>query len=99
MLATELADYLVTKGVPFRESHGLVGEVVRLAEERGCALRALELEEYKTIDPRFDQDLYEVLDHRQAVLRRAVPCGTSPSAVRAQIERAETLLQERPPSS
>jgi argininosuccinate lyase len=98
MLATELADYLVTKGVPFRESHHLVGEVVRLAEERGCTLKALELEAYQAIDPRFDEDLYEALDYRQAVRRRVVPCGTSPSAVRAQIERASALLQGESPS-
>jgi argininosuccinate lyase len=99
MLATELADYLVTKGVPFRESHHLVGEVVRLTEERGCTLRALELEAYQAIDPRFDKDLYEALDYRQAVRRRVVPCGTSPSAVKAQIERASVLLQDESPSS
>jgi argininosuccinate lyase len=99
MLATELADYLVTKGIPFRESHHLVGEVVRLAEERGCTLRTLELQAYRAIDPHFDDDLYEVLDHRQAVLRRTVPCGTSPGAVRGQIEHAKTLLQDGPGSS
>jgi argininosuccinate lyase len=92
MLATELADYLVTKGVPFRESHRLVGEVVRLVEARGCTLRTLALEAYREIDPRFAEDLYDVLDHKRAVLRRSVPCGTSPSAVTAQIERARALL-------
>ena len=92
MLATELADYLVTKGVPFRESHHLVGQVVRLAEARGCTLRTLALEAYRGIDSRFGEDLYGVLDHKQAVLRRSVPCGTSPSAVKAQIERAKALL-------
>jgi argininosuccinate lyase len=99
MLATELADYLVTKGIPFREGHRLVGEAVRLAEERGCTLKTLELEAYRAIDPRFGEDLYEALDYKQAVLRRAVPCGTSPSAVKAQIERASALIQSRPVSS
>lgn len=93
MLATELADYLVTKGVPFRESHHLVGAAVRLAEARRSTLRALPLEAYKGIDRRFDDDLYDVLDHRRAVQRREVPCGTSPRAVKAQIERARTLLE------
>lgn len=88
MLATELADYLVTRGVPFRESHHLVGEIVRLAEARGCSLRGLPLEAYRGIDQRFGADLYDVLDHEQAVQRRKVPCGTSPGAVKAQIERA-----------
>jgi argininosuccinate lyase len=93
MLATELADYLVAKGVPFRESHHLVGEAVRLAEVSGSSLRTLPLEAYRGIDPRFGEDLYDVLDHRQAVQRRRVPCGTSPDAVQAQIERAIGLLR------
>ncbi len=92
MLATELADYLVTKGVPFRESHHLVGEIVRLAEARDCTLRTLPLEAYRGIDQRFGEDLYSVLDHNQAVLRRKVPCGTSPGAVKAQIACARALL-------
>jgi argininosuccinate lyase len=92
ILATELADYLVTKGVPFRESHGLVGQAVRCAEQQGCTLTTLSLESYQAIDPRFGPDLFETLDAQRAVEQRAVPCGTSPSAVSEQIERARALL-------
>jgi argininosuccinate lyase len=93
MLATELADYLVSKGVPFRQSHHMVGEAVRLAEaQRGQTLSTLPLEAYQAIDPRFGPDLYQVLDARRAVARRSVACGTAPQAVQAQIERAIALL-------
>jgi argininosuccinate lyase len=92
ILATELADYLVTKGVPFRESHGLVGQAVRCAEQQGCTLTTLSLQAYQAIDPRFGPDLFDALDVQRAVERRDVPCGTSPRAVSAQIGRARTLL-------
>jgi argininosuccinate lyase len=94
MLATELADYLVLKGVPFRESHHLVGQAVRRAEESGHTLRSLPLKAYEEIDERFEGDLYEMLDVRRAVERRDVPCGTSTRAVKAQIARAKELLAQ-----
>ena len=96
MLATELADYLVVKGVPFRESHHLVGQAVRQAAESGHTLRSLPLKTYQAIDARFEGDLYQALDVRRAVERRDVPCGTSTRAVQAQIAKAETLLRQRP---
>jgi argininosuccinate lyase len=97
MLATELADYLVVKGVPFRESHHLVGQTVRRATESGHTLRSMPLKAYREIDARFEADLYEALDFRRAVERRDVPCGTSTRAVRAQIEKAKTLLRNLTP--
>jgi argininosuccinate lyase len=95
MLATELADYLVSKGVPFRASHHLVGQAVRQAAESEHTLRSLPLKDYREIDEHFDEDLYEALDTRRAVERRDVPCGTSSRAVRVQIERARELLAQR----
>ncbi|MBN1642404.1 MAG: argininosuccinate lyase [Anaerolineae bacterium] len=95
LLATELADYMVSRGVPFRESHHLVGRAVRLAEQRGCALRELPLESYRALDERFDRELYAALDHRRAVARRQVPCGTGRDAVEAQIARAREEMARR----
>jgi argininosuccinate lyase len=95
MLATELADYLVIKGLPFRESHHLVGQAVRRATESGHTLRSMPLKAYREIDARFEADLYEALDFRRAVERRDVPCGTSTRAVKAQIEKARALLAQR----
>jgi argininosuccinate lyase len=93
MLATELADYLVSKGVPFRESHHLVGQAVQAADRaQGTPLKALPLKAYREIDVRFGPDLYQALDVRRALARRNVPCGTAPEAVHAQVECAKALL-------
>jgi argininosuccinate lyase len=94
MLATELADYLVGRGVPFRESHHVIGQVVRRAAERGLTLGSLPLADYRAIDTRFGSDLYAVLDVQTAIDRRDVPCGTSTRAVQAQIEQARKLLRD-----
>jgi len=94
MLATDLADYLVGKGVPFRQSHHLVGQAVKRAEELGVGLHELGLAEYQAIHPAFAEDLYAVFDYRRAVERRNVLGGTAPAAVRLQIARAKALLEE-----
>jgi argininosuccinate lyase len=95
MLATDLADYLVARGMPFREAHGLVGRAVRRALELGVPLSALPLEEYQTISPAFGEDCYTVFDFEAAVARRRSPGGTAPEAVRTQIAQAEAWLAER----
>jgi argininosuccinate lyase len=89
MLATELADYLVGKGVPFRESHHVIGRVVRRTAETGCSLQSLSLADYQAIDARFGPDLYAALDAQTAIDRRDIPFGTATDAVRAQIEQAK----------
>ncbi|MBO9371242.1 MAG: argininosuccinate lyase [Chloroflexi bacterium] len=95
MLATDLADYLVERGVPFRQSHHLVGQVVRRAEALGLPLRALPLEEFQAISPLFGPDLYQVFDPHRSVERRASQGGTAREAVRAQIARARSILAGR----
>jgi argininosuccinate lyase len=95
LLATELADYLVLRGLPFRDCHSLVGQAVRLAEQRGCTLPELSLADYQAIDSHFGADLYDALDFRRAVERRSVFCGTATKSVQAQIERAKALLDQR----
>jgi argininosuccinate lyase len=92
MLATDLADYLVRKCVPFRESHYLVGQAVKRAEDLGVPLRELPLEEYLAVSAVFGVDLYAVFDFRQSVERRSVEGGTATAAVLTQIERAKALL-------
>ena len=93
MLATDVADYLVRKGVPFRQSHYLVGKAVLRAEQLGVGLRDLELAEYGLIHPAFTEDVHAVFDFRPSVESRDSDGGTAPSAVWAQIERAKTLLR------
>lgn len=95
MLATDLADYLVQRGVPFREAHGLVGAAVRAAQARGVALSALPLEAYQAISAHFQPDLYNVFDFAASVAKRRAFGGTAPEAIRVQIERAESFLRER----
>ncbi len=92
MLATDLADYLVAKGVPFRQAHALAGQAVQAAAAQGLALDALPLEAYQQINPVFAGDVYNVFDPRHSVSRRNALGGTAPQAVRAQLEQARKLL-------
>ncbi len=93
MLATDLADYLVRKGLPFRQSHHIVGQVVRAAIAQGCSLRELPLQTYQALSPLFTADITESLNFRQSIEKRDVPGGTSSSSVLAQIKAARGLLK------
>lgn len=86
LLATDLADYLVRRGVPFRRSHELVGQAVKRSESMGNTLRSLPLAEYQAISTDFDKDVYTVFDFEQSVERRAIFGGTARAAVQTQIE-------------
>lgn len=87
MLATDLADYLVRKGVPFRETHSISGKCVALAEKENLSgIDKLSLEQFKNIDPRFEQDLYETFNFEMSVERRDAIGGTAKSAVLAQLK-------------
>ena len=89
LLATDLADYLVRKGMPFREAHHIVGEVVQLASESQSNLSALPLTALQAICELFSQDVYDVFDFDQSVAKRSVFGGTAPAAVREQIALAK----------
>jgi argininosuccinate lyase len=91
MLATDLADYLVRRGVPFREAHRAVGQAVKLAEARGVAVSELSIEEYQKIAPAFGADVKDVFDFSRSIAAREVIGGTGPNAVRAQIARAKKI--------
>ncbi len=91
VLATDLADYLVVKGVPFRSAHEAVGKAVRLAEEKGENLTTLSLEDYQSIHPAFMEDLYTALSLEASVNRRAVYGGTAREAVVNQLEEARKI--------
>src|SRR5205085_11353469 len=92
LLATDVADYLVAKGIPFREAHGIVGKAVRLSLDSDTPLSKLTLAQYKSINPIFEQDVYKVYDFAASVARRKMPGGTAPEAVRQQIAQAEAWL-------
>lgn len=93
--ATELADYLSDKGIPFREAHEIVGKLVLLCVEKGCYLGDLPLEEYKNAHPQFNEDIYEVLDPANAVQRRNSAGGTGFKQVEAAIEKAKVILNHK----
>ncbi len=88
MMATDLADYLVAKGVPFRQAHSLAGQAVQLSIQQSTALDQLPLEAYRSLHPIFEADVYEVFDPLSSVQRRRSLGGTAPEAVRAQLEEA-----------
>ncbi|KAG5355872.1 Argininosuccinate lyase [Yarrowia sp. B02] len=93
MLATDLADYLVRKGVPFRETHHISGEAVRTAEElKVSGIDKLTLEQYKKIDERFEEDVAKVFDFEQSVERRTAIGGTAKSAILQQFDALEKSL-------
>lgn len=85
MLATDLAEYLVRKGVPFRETHHIAGAAVRLAELRRVSLADLALEDLRSLHPAFGADVCATWDFEQSVERRDAEGGTSRRAVLAQI--------------
>ncbi|MFO7320117.1 MAG: argininosuccinate lyase [Chloroflexota bacterium] len=93
MLATDLADYLVRKGLPFRQAHHVVGQAVREAAERGIGLAQLPLETLTALSPLFEADVVDVFDFDVSVSRRKAAGGTAPKAVAAQIEAARDWLE------
>ncbi len=87
MLATDVAEFLVRAGVPFREAHEMVGRLVRAAEESGCSLAELPRERFVAVSPQFEgADLGRLFDPAQSVEARSAPGGTARSSVLAQIE-------------
>jgi argininosuccinate lyase len=91
MLATDLADYLVRKGVPFREAHGIAGKAVRVAAEKGLSLDQLSLNDWQAIGP-FEADVKDVFDPMKSVGARNAIGGTSPHSVENQIQKAKELI-------
>jgi len=92
LLATDLADALVRRGVPFRQSHHLVGQAVRRAEELDCALRDLPVVELQAISPHFGPEVAAVWDYERSVEQRAVTGGTARAAVLDQVADLRALL-------
>ncbi|KAJ7582907.1 argininosuccinate lyase [Mycena floridula] len=94
VLATDLADYLVRKGIPFRETHHISGRAVALAESRKCQLNQLSLEDYKTLNEKFTEDVRDVFDFEASVERRAAIGGTSLKMVDRQISVLRQVVKQ-----
>lgn len=92
MMATDLADYLVERGVAFREAHKAVGALVRECEATGLELHALPRSSFTSAHPAFGDDVYEALSASRSLARREVVGGTGPRAVAEQIAEARRVL-------
>jgi argininosuccinate lyase len=91
-LATDLAEYLVKKGMPFRESHETVGKIVRYAMDKGVNLDSLSLDELQRFSSKIEEDVYGYIELRRAVSARISRGGTSPAEIKRQIKRWKKLL-------
>lgn len=92
LMATDLADYLVTKGVSFRDAHAAVGALVRESEDIGCELSALPSSSFSSAHALFGSDAPEWLRAEKSISRREIPGGTGPTSVAAQIAAARDIL-------
>jgi argininosuccinate lyase len=91
--ATELADYLAAKGVPFRQAHEIVGKLVLHCIEEGYYLKDISLKQYQQYSPLIEEDIYSILAPYAAVERRNSYGGTGFEQVKIQIENAKSLIQ------
>ena len=93
--ATDAADYLVMKGVPFRDAHGIVGSLVLYCEEKGISLEQMSLEEYKAISPVFEEDIYEAISMDTCVNKRLTKGAPGKAVMKAVIAENEVFLGDK----
>ena len=93
--ATDLADYLVRKGLPFRDAHDVVGRLVAVAVGRSCDLSELGINELKAAHESIEDDVFDVLTLEGSMASRDHTGGTAPGQVAAAIERARVRLSQR----
>jgi argininosuccinate lyase len=93
LTATEVADYLVRRGIPFREAHGIAGQVVKYCEEQGIVFGKMSLEEWRSFSTEFGEDITECISAAGAVKAKRSPGGTAPDRVKEQIEHGKKLLE------
>ena len=91
--ATDCADYMAKKGVPFRDAYGVVGRLVKYCIDRGTTLDELPLAEYRQFSLVFDEDVYEAIDLLTCVRQRNLPGGPAPEAVKKTIEETRKMLE------
>jgi argininosuccinate lyase len=93
LLATDLVDYLVRKGVPFRQAHHAVGSAVALAERLGKRINQLRFTEFQSADPNFDVDVIGIFDLGKAMSRRETTGAPGANEVRKQLEKWNRTLR------
>jgi argininosuccinate lyase len=92
--ATDIADYLVRKGLPFRTAHGVSAGLVRIAIEKDCRLEELDFSEYQAASPLFEKDIFELITPVKCVEIRKTTGGPAPSEVQKQIEKLFAFIKE-----
>lgn len=92
--ATEVADYLVRKGIPFREAHGIVGQIVRYCEKQAVTLDDLSLAEWRSFSKEFGEDCLDIISPIGAIEAKRSPGGTAPERVKEQIQKARKILED-----
>ena len=98
LLATDLADYLVLKGVPFRQAHEVVGKLVALTLERKVGFAQLSLEDYRAANEAFGEDVFAILDVRRSLASRRAPGAPSFDNVRARLTHWQKVLRDELPA-
>ena len=91
LLATDLADYLVRKGMPFRHSHHVIGKIVGYCDKNGVQLNKMSTEDLQQFSDLFEDDVQSLFDWKTALNGRDVPGGTGPKSVEAQIKKAQQI--------
>jgi argininosuccinate lyase len=92
LMATDLADYLVKKGVPFRKAHEAVGKSVALCAEKMTDLRGLTIADYRSLSAKFDADVFDMLDAAKSLAARQAIGAPSPENVAAQLKKWRAIL-------
>ena len=92
--ATDAADYLVGKGVPFRDAHGIIGRLVLYCVDKGSSIDRLSLEELQRISDKFEADIYDAISLKTCVEKRLTIGGPGPEAMRTVIEKQKSYLAE-----
>jgi argininosuccinate lyase len=92
LLATDLADYLVNRGIPFRQAHEIIGKAVALCTRRACDLPQLTLADYQSLSPAFAADVFDILTVEKSMSARQAPGAPSRQNVAAQLSRWQTAL-------
>jgi argininosuccinate lyase len=95
MLATDVADYLVRKGLPFRDAHELVGGMVRTLLEEGLAIESLTPDQWRRFSPLFDDDVVEAITPQASIRARQTPQSTAPGAVAARLTEMQDWVGPR----
>lgn len=94
--ATDAADYLVRKGIPFRDAHGIIGSLVLTCIHKQCALDDLSLDDFKKACPAFEEDVYEAISLKTCVDKRLTTGAPGPAAMQQEIAASEKYLKDTP---